>query len=147
MYELLDKEGHMPLGVYCHGRINHVFLMQSGNRRKRCIVSGDVIVMWEDEGRRCVDAASRPVANKLGDDSRQALGAMQRGCGCVKSMHPTMFESGANADLFGLFPSITGGVLETAYVVSGGSKASETAIKLARLDDLTQGLEIAGAPE
>lgn len=128
-----------PLGKTPRGGPVQVFFSQPGSSRKPRIVRGEGLYMWDEDGRRYTDVSSGPVANNLGHGNRRVLEAMQRQCGQVTFAFPTMFETEANEALADLLTSLTGEGLERAFFVSGGSEATETALKLARVDAISRG--------
>lgn len=126
--------GHDPRG----GPIQ-VFFNRPGTARKPRIVRGEGLYMWDDAGRRYIDASAGPVANNLGHGNPRVLEAIRRQSEQVTYAFPTMFESEANVALADLLASLSGPGLERAFFVSGGSEATETALKLARVHAVAKG--------
>lgn len=130
-----------PLGKDARGGPLQVFFARPGTPRKPRIVRGEGLYMWDDAGRRYIDVSSGPVANNLGHGNPRVLEAMRRQGEQVTYAFPTMFESAANVALSDLITSLSGPGLERAFFVSGGSEATETAIKLARTYAVVRGEE------
>lgn len=90
-------------------------------------------VWFEDtEGRRYMDASSGPVVSNLGHGNPRVLAAMAKQAAEVAFAYPGQFESEANVRLSAQLAELAGPGLERAFLVSGGSEAVETAIKLCR---------------
>lgn len=128
-----------PLGEAPSGGPIQVFFSKPGSARKPRVVRGEGLYMWDDTGRRYIDVSSGPVANNLGHGNRRVLDAMQRQAEAVTFAFPTLFESEANAALADLLTSLAGPGLERAFFVSGGSEATESALKLCRQYALATG--------
>lgn len=96
------------------------------------ISHGEGIYMWDTTGKRYIDVSSGPVANNLGHANPRVLAAMQAQAEKVAFAFPGIFESEANANLADLLTSLAGPGYERAFFVSGGSEATESAIKLCR---------------
>lgn len=90
------------------------------------------IYIWDGSGKRYLDASSGPVASNLGHSHPRILEAMGRQAARATFAHPGVFESEANQELGDLLALLAGPGLERAFFVSGGSEATEAAIKLAR---------------
>ena len=116
-----------------------VFFAKPGSARKPRIVRGEGLYMWDDTGRRYIDVSSGPVANNLGHGNARVLAAMQRQAEAVAFAYPTLFETEANIALADLLTSLAGPGLERAFFVSGGSEATESALKFCRQLALSRG--------
>ena len=127
------------LGEDASGGPVQVFYVKPGSRRRPRIVRGDGLYMWDDAGRRYIDVSSGPVANNLGHGNRRVLDAMARQAEAVTFAFPTLFETEPNVALADLLTSLAGPGLDRAFFVSGGSEATETAIKLCRAYALSRG--------
>ncbi|MEX0759416.1 MAG: aminotransferase class III-fold pyridoxal phosphate-dependent enzyme, partial [Tistlia sp.] len=128
-----------PLGQDAHGGPVQAFFLKPGTARRPRIVRGEGLYMWDDAGRRYIDVSSGPVANNLGHGNRRVLDAMQRQAEAVTFAFPSLFETEANVMLSDLLTSLAGPGLERAFFVSGGSEATESAIKLCRSYALAKG--------
>ena len=137
--EMADRGERAPLGRDPRGGPIQVFFNRPGSARKPRIVRGEGLYMWDDEGRRYIDVSSGPVANNLGHGNPRVLDAIRRQSEQVTYALPTMFESEANVALADLLTSLSGPGLERAFFVSGGSEATETVLKLARMHAVAKG--------
>ena len=90
-------------------------------------------IWFEDEaGRRTIDVSSGPVASNLGHGNARVLAAMREQAQFAAFAHPTQFESAANFALAERLGALCGPGLDRAFLVSGGSEATETAIRFCR---------------
>src|SRR5438309_9042023 len=90
-------------------------------------------IWFEDfDGKRYIDASSGPVVSNIGHGNKRVLAAMIEQAEKVAFASRAVFENEPNAKLADLITGLAGPGLERAYFVSGGSEATETAIKLAR---------------
>lgn len=108
------------------------FYLRKGVERRPPIARGEGIYLWDAAGRRYLDASSGPVVSNLGHGNRRVLDAMQAQAEQVTFAYPGLFESEANVALADLVCGLAGPGLDRAFFVSGGSEATEAAIKLAR---------------
>jgi adenosylmethionine-8-amino-7-oxononanoate aminotransferase len=96
-------------------------------------------VIWDAEGKRYLDAAGGAIVVGIGHGDRDVVEAMAAQARTIAYAHGTQFTSEAveayAAELAPLFP-IDGARI---YPVSGGSEATETALKLARAYHLARG--------
>ncbi len=88
--------------------------------------------MWDTEGRRYIDASSGPVVSNIGHGNERVVRAMAEQARKVAFASRSQFENEPNIQLADLVTSLAGPGLERAFFVSGGSEATEAAIKLAR---------------
>lgn len=108
------------------------FYVPRGTARRPPIARGEGIYLWDGAGRRYLDASSGPVVSNLGHGNPRVLAAMQAQAEQVTFAYPGLFESEANVALADLVCGLAGPGLDRAFFVSGGSEATEAAIKLAR---------------
>jgi len=127
------------LGLEPRGGPIQTFLAKSGTPRRPRVVRGEGIYYWDDAGRRYIDVSSGPVANNLGSGNRRVLEAMQKQAEACAFAFPGQFESEANENLANLLTRLAGPGLDRAFFVSGGSEASESAIKFCRQYFLAKG--------
>jgi len=100
--------------------------------RRPTVARAEGIYMWDTDGRRYIDASSGPVVSNIGHGNPRVLAAMIEQAQKVAFASRTVFENEPNAKLADLITGLAGPGLERAYFVSGGSEATETAIKMAR---------------
>lgn len=133
------KTSRAPLGTTARGEPIQVFLAKTGTPRRPRVVRGEGIYYWDEEGRRYIDVSSGPVANNLGSGNKAVLEAMRKQAEACAFAFPGQFESEANEKLADLLTELAGPGLERAFFVSGGSEASESAIKFCRQYFLAKG--------
>ncbi len=109
-----------------------VFYAGPETRRRPTVDRADGIYMWDTEGRRYIDACSGPVVSNIGHGNPRVLEAMIAQARKVAYASRALFENQPNIDLAELVTRLAGPGLERAFFVSGGSEATEAAIKLAR---------------
>jgi adenosylmethionine-8-amino-7-oxononanoate aminotransferase len=98
--------------------------------------------VFDEKGRRYLDACSAAVVCNLGYGIRPVVDAMQRQARRVMFAHSTQFISRASLEAAAALASLCPPAMARdarVYLVSGGSEAVETAIKLARQYFLEKG--------
>ncbi|MFH1137775.1 MAG: aminotransferase class III-fold pyridoxal phosphate-dependent enzyme [Pseudomonadota bacterium] len=109
------------------------------NRQSPSIVKAENIYLYDSEGKRYLDASSGPVACCLGyglEEMGQALLEQVRQVSYAYRMDFTtpMLEEAARR-----ISQATGGAMDKVFMVSGGSEATEIAVKIARKYHLDNG--------
>jgi len=99
----------------------------------------DGLYLWDDHGRRYLDACSGAITCNIGHNHPKVKQAMLRQLDAVAFSYRTQFESQVALDLAGQLVALTEGALEKVFFVSGGSEAVESAMKLARQYFVAQG--------
>ncbi len=127
------------IGTEPHGGPIQTFFFKKGTVRRPAIARAEGIYMWDTNGRRYIDGSSGPVACNLGQGNSRVLAAMLEQAQKVVFANPPAFESEANVELAELLTGLAGPGLERAFFVSGGSEATESALKLARQYAVTRG--------
>ena len=115
-----------------HGGPVQLFYQGKDAIRRPIVARAEGIYMWDTDGRRYIDASSGPVVSNIGHGNPRVLAAMIEQAQKVAFASRTVFENEPNAKLADLITGLAGPGLERAYFVSGGSEATETAIKMAR---------------
>jgi adenosylmethionine-8-amino-7-oxononanoate aminotransferase len=100
--------------------------------RKPTVARGEGIYLWDMDGKRYLDASSGPVICNIGHGNRTVIEAMYEQARKVSFAPRVFFENAPNVELSDLVTGLAGVGLERAFTVSGGSEATEAAIKLAR---------------
>ncbi|WP_375690033.1 aspartate aminotransferase family protein [Pseudooceanicola sp. LIPI14-2-Ac024] len=116
-----------------------VFYTPQTARRRPTISHGDGVYMWDTTGKRYFDATSGPVVSNIGHGDKAVLAAMADQAGQICYASRALFENEANIRLADLVSGLAGPGLERVFVVSGGSEATEAAIKLARQHAVARG--------
>jgi len=109
-----------------------LFYQGKGAKRRPTVARAEGIYMWDTEGRRYIDASSGPVVSNIGHGNPRVIEAMVEQARKVAYASRAVFENEPNAQLADLLTGLAGPGLERAFFVSGGSEATEAAIKLAR---------------
>jgi adenosylmethionine-8-amino-7-oxononanoate aminotransferase len=115
-----------------HGGPVQIFYSKKVAPRRPTVARAEGIYMWDTEGRRYIDASSGPVVSNLGHGNERVVRAMAEQASKVAYASRSLFENEPNIALADLVTSLAGPGLERAFFVSGGSEATEAAIKLAR---------------
>jgi adenosylmethionine-8-amino-7-oxononanoate aminotransferase len=89
------------------------------------------IYLYDTAGNRYIDASGGPMAVNLGHGDRRVIEAITKQAEKFAYCHPTLSNQ-PRAALCERISSVAPGDLNTSYLVSGGSEAVETALKLAR---------------
>lgn len=103
-------------------------------------VRGEGIFIWDDEGRRYVDASCGPQTTNIGHNNRHVVEAMRAQMDDICFAFRSHFKNGPAerlADRLATLGAARG--LTRAFFCSGGSEAVEGAIKLARQYALAKG--------
>jgi adenosylmethionine-8-amino-7-oxononanoate aminotransferase len=103
------------------------------------VARAEGIYLWDADGRRYVDASSGPVVSNIGHGNPRVLEAMIAQAKKVAFASRAVFENEPNILLADLVTGLAGKGFERAFFVSGGSEATEAAIKLARQYAVTRG--------
>ncbi len=120
-----------PGGTVAGGSIQ-TFYQKKGARQRPTVARAEGIYMWDTDGRRYIDASSGPVVSNIGHGNERVLQAMIEQAKKVAFASRAVFENEPNIQLAELVSGLAGPGFERAFFVSGGSEATEAAIKLAR---------------
>jgi adenosylmethionine-8-amino-7-oxononanoate aminotransferase len=115
-----------------HGGPVQLFYAKKGALRRPTVARAEGIYLWDTEGKRYIDASSGPVVSNIGHGNERVVSAMTEQARKVAYASRAVFENEPNIELADLVTSLAGPGLERAFFVSGGSEATEAAIKLAR---------------
>jgi len=108
------------------------FYLPKGAPRPPRISHGQGVYLFDEHGRRYLDATSGAVVTNLGHANARVVAAMQEQASRVTFAYPRFFESEHNVRLAQRITGLCGEGLDRAFFVSGGSEANESALKLAR---------------
>ncbi|HEY7514210.1 MAG TPA: aspartate aminotransferase family protein [Vicinamibacteria bacterium] len=95
--------------------------------------------LWDTEGKRYLDGAGGAVVVNVGHGRREIAEAMAAQAGAAAYVHGTQFTSDVLEEYARRLAGHAPGDCHRLYLVSGGSEASETAVKLARAYQLAIG--------
>src|SRR5690349_3813792 len=97
------------------------------------IAHAEGVYLYDEDGRRYLDAAGGASAvNNIGHGRERVAEAMARQARTVAFTPSFCFTSGPIEELADLVASLAPGDLNNLWFVSGGSEATENAVKLAR---------------
>ena len=97
------------------------------------------IYMWDTNGKKYLDGSSGPVTTNLGHGNKNVLEAMAKQAQMVCFASVAVFENSPNKRLAQKLVNLSGPGFDQAFIVSGGSEATESAIKLARQYAIAKG--------
>ncbi|MBO0707557.1 MAG: aspartate aminotransferase family protein [Candidatus Dormibacteraeota bacterium] len=96
------------------------------------IARGEGVWLWDTQGRRYLDGCSGAVVVNVGHGRTEVVEAMARQGRQVAYVHNGEFTSEAAEDFTARLAALAPRGLDRVYPVSGGSEATESALKLAR---------------
>ncbi len=96
-------------------------------------------VVWDTEGRRYLDGSGGAVVVNVGHGRAEIASAMARQAAAAGYVHGTQFTSDVLEEYARRLAVHAPGDCRRLYLLSGGSEATETAVKLARAYHLAQG--------
>lgn len=109
-----------------------LFYTPVGGARLPVVSHAEGIYVWDKDGRRYLDASSGPVCTNIGHGNARVIRAANAQMERAAFASRNFFENEANSQLAELLARLAGPGLERAFIVSGGSEATEAAIKMAR---------------
>jgi adenosylmethionine-8-amino-7-oxononanoate aminotransferase len=96
-------------------------------------------VLWDTEGRRYLDGSGGAVVVNVGHGREEIASAMARQAAAAGYVHGTQFTSDVLEEYACRLAVHAPGDCRRLYLLSGGSEATETAVKLARAYHLARG--------
>jgi adenosylmethionine-8-amino-7-oxononanoate aminotransferase len=108
-------------------------------RELPAIARGEGALLWDTDGKRYLDGAGGAVVVNVGHGRREIAEAMAAQAASAAYVHGTQFTSDVLEDYARRLAAHAPGDCTRLYLVSGGSEASETAVKLARAYQLAVG--------
>ena len=96
-------------------------------------------VVWDTEGRRYLDGSGGAVVVNVGHGREEIAAAMARQAAAAGYVHGTQFTSDVLEEYARRLAVHAPGDCRRLYLLSGGSEATETAVKLARAYHLARG--------
>lgn len=121
------------------GRQTNVLSVFLNREHYPAIVKADGIYMFDEAGKRYIDAASGPVCCNLGHGVKEMSAALQAQMDKVAFVYRMDFTTPVLEQAATKVCQATGGAMDRVFFVSGGSEANEIAIKLARKYHLDNG--------
>lgn len=114
-----------------------LFYQAHGNRPRVAHAKG--VYVWDQSGKRYIDASSGPMVSNIGHSNPRVLRAMKSQMDAATFAYRLHFENDAAEDLASLTASLMPKGLDRIFFTSGGSEAIETCLKLARQFAISQG--------
>jgi len=93
---------------------------------------GEGIYLYDKAGNKYIDACSGAAVSNLGHAHPRIIDAMLKQAQSVAFSHLSRWTSTPIQELADLVASLAPGSLNKLYLVSGGSEATESALKMAR---------------
>lgn len=120
------------------GRLQSRLFYQTRLSRPR-LDRAEGVYLWDQQGRRYLDGASGAMVSNIGHSNPRVLAAMQEQMNRSTFGYRLQFENDAAEQLATLLAAQLPAPLDRTFLVSGGSEAVESALKIARQYALTQG--------
>lgn len=103
------------------------------------ITRGEGVYLYDQHGKRYLDAASGAAAASLGHGNREIAEVLYRQACTLSYAHPSKFITAPMLELAEKLVARAPSGLNRVYFTSGGSESTETAMKLARQYHLVRG--------
>jgi adenosylmethionine-8-amino-7-oxononanoate aminotransferase len=103
------------------------------------IARGQGVVVWDRSGKRYLDGSGGAVVVNIGHGRREVAEAMAAQAAAAAYVHGTQFTSEVLEEYARRLAAHAPGDCSRLYLVSGGSEANETAVKMARAYHLAEG--------
>lgn len=98
------------------------------------------IYLYDDKGNKYIDASGGPMAVNIGHNDPRVKKAISDQLDRFNYVHPLMANA-PRAELCNVIAGVAPGNLNASYLVSGGSEAVETAMKIARQAQINRGFK------
>jgi adenosylmethionine-8-amino-7-oxononanoate aminotransferase len=102
------------------------------NRDYVSIVKGEGIYLYDTQGKRYIDSASGPILCSLGHGVEEMAEVLRDQARKVAFVYRSDFTTPVLEEAAAKVCRATGGTMDRVFMVSGGSEATEIAVKLAR---------------
>lgn len=93
---------------------------------------GNGIYLYDTDGEKYIDACSGAAVTNVGHADKRVIDAMTKQASKVAFSHLSRWTSEPIEEVCDLVAELAPGTLNSTYLVSGGSEATETALKMAR---------------
>lgn len=114
-------------------------LFYQSRLRRPMLDRAEGVYLWDTEGRRYLDGSSGAMVSNIGHSNPRVLAAMKAQMERSTFGYRLHFENEPAELLAARIAQLSPGDLDKVFFVSGGSEATETAIKLARSHKLAVG--------
>ncbi len=102
------------------------------------LTKAEGVYLYDTDGNQYIDASGGPMAVNLGHNDERVKRAITEQMDKFSYVHPVL-ANGPRTDLCNRIAAIAPGNLNASYLVSGGSEAVETAMKIARQAQINRG--------
>lgn len=102
-------------------------------------VKGEGVFIYDADGKRYLDGSSGAVVANIGHGVSEVAEAIANQAKKIAFAHGSQFTNETQEKLAEAIARLTPGSLKRSYFVSGGSEATETALKMARMYYLQEG--------
>jgi adenosylmethionine-8-amino-7-oxononanoate aminotransferase len=113
------------------GRYQH-FITPTGSIGFPKVSHGDGVYIWDDKGNRLLDGSSGNVSVNVGHSHPRVLEAMREQMSKITFANARLWENEAHELLAERLERLSDWGFSASFLVSGGSEANESAIKIAR---------------
>lgn len=110
---------------------SHVFY-RDVKKRYPCIVRGEGVYLYDTDGKRYLDGCSGSLVANIGHGVKEIAQVMSGQAATIAFAHLSRFTSEPIMELSRRVAKMAPGSLSRCYFVSGGSEATESALKFAR---------------
>ncbi len=110
---------------------------RSFSRRYPVAVRGEGVYLWDEEGKKYLDACGGAAVVTIGHGVREVVEALSSQAARLAFAHTTQFHTGPGLELAGILEARL--PRSRTWFTSGGSEATETAIKMVRQYWLNRG--------
>ena len=117
---------------------DHLFRRHPG-RPLPVVVRGEGVFLYDENGKRYLDGSGGALVAGIGHGVREIADAVARQMAQVSYAHGTQFSVRAQQDLAPRLAELAPADLDRVYLVSGGSEATESALKLSRQYQIAAG--------
>lgn len=105
---------------------------RSVRKKYHVVERGDGIYLYDQAGKRYIDACSGSAVSNIGHGNPKVIAALTAQAEKVAFTHLSRWTSEPLQKLAGMVAEMAPGSLNKLYLVSGGSEATESALKMAR---------------
>jgi adenosylmethionine-8-amino-7-oxononanoate aminotransferase len=102
------------------------------DREYPVIVKAEGIYLYDDKGKQYIDSSGGPIMCNLGHGVAEMADVLRDQAKKVDYVYRSDFTSRPLEEATAKICEATGGIMDKVFMVSGGSEATETAVKLAR---------------
>ena len=121
------------------GHVPSLVFRRVAGRELPTVARASGAVVWDTEGRRYLDGSGGAVVVNVGHGREEVAAAMAGQAAAAAYVHGTQFTSAVLEEYARRLAVHAPGDCKRLYLLSGGSEATETAIKLARAYHLARG--------